>query len=48
MPLTFRVWVQELKEYLDLKAQEKNIVDPIEVEIYYLRRYQDYLASFDQ
>ena len=48
MPLSFGVWVQELKEYLDLKAEEKKIVDPIEIESYYLRRYQDYLASFDQ
>lgn len=48
MPLSFEVWVQELKEYLVLKVEERKIVDSTEIEIYYWRRYQEYLASFDQ
>ena len=45
-PLTFEAWFMELKDYLSLVAADQ-AVDPTEEKVFYLKKYQEYLASFD-
>lgn len=45
-PLSFDAWLSEIGEYLDLLAADQ-AVDSTEWKIFCLRKYQEYLASFD-
>ena len=47
-PLSYAAWRDELRDYLEEKAYERGVADPLEQEIFFRRRYQMYLASFDR
>lgn len=47
-PLSFESWLFEVEDYLRMLANAEAVSpDPTELKVFFLRKYQEYLASFD-